>query len=269
MTLETVCRLPEKIECNYPIIFVDASIFGFDLPELDEYSCTHENLQHLLYEGVQSLDALSHQHFRRLHEQLGSLRSFVLTTKPSIIPEVFQEVKTGHDLLNTQAAYFRRTLKYISDEEDTHRFEMIKALDVLCKDTYKFLHLLNENRFSLPQDELFSALKNTAIRYSSDLVLKSCRSKSRNSRHPQFLGEELETDQKIVATAVWSAYNQNTLAITNDSGIMTLSSRVISGLSRSRVLDSCGNAIHPPHNNIAFYNPRANLRYNYNFKPQV
>ena len=74
----------------------------------------------------------------------------------------------------------------------------------------------------------------TARKRSRDLVLKTRQSK-KSLREPVHLGEELETDRHMVATAFVLAYTHPVMIITRDKGMENLTGRVYEELVHERI----------------------------------
>ena len=108
--------------------------------------------------------------------------------------------------------------------------------------------------FNQEQNLNYGNFLNMARNYSKDLKRQSIIGKTNRLKHPSLTGSELETDQKIVASACILAYEMPVTIYTLDKGILTLVERI-----RERTSWADNRARYGikelPQNNIGVYNP--------------
>ena len=185
------------------------------------------SLTESLYHG---LGGLSSVQFSTLEERIKRISQMnLLLSKPElvVIDEVEKEVKEHFRIVNTQCEYLSDAFilstysrwKSKSGKKRGKRGTGSKKIDLLKHYRDEFFHFANGIRNRGPRKYLSIAhhdsLVGIAESYSKDLKrLESGR--KMNLETPVLIGEKLNTDVQIIATAFTLAYEKDVLILTTD-----------------------------------------------------
>lgn len=198
-------------------------------------------LSHILYEGVGGLEMLNPALLSRRMNRFVELSQLVQTHDIVTIPQVHKEIERHLKILNGQHAFLKNEI-YESTVEGELCGSMADALDTDVRYYTNMLDIINAHNLSLHQfmnrltttsnappvderDARYIQFLDFARRFSKDLVTRSHRRKE-NSRHQVYLGEELETDQRLIATLFVLAYKRPVALLTCDNGLDELARRM-------------------------------------------
>lgn len=210
-------------------------------------------LANILYEGIDGLEALDPVLLSLRMNRLIELSQLMQRYEVTAIPQVCTEIRRHFKILNGQHAFLTNELREVMREGDENMRYHAGVLDIINSynlELHRFLGKLvktSEHYAVQEQDARYAPFIDMARCFSKDLIRRTRRAKER-LRHPVHLGEELETDQHLVATSFVLAYQKPVTVLTRDNGQEELARRIYEVLVRkgnSEILET-GSADIPP-----------------------
>lgn len=221
------------------------------------------SLSELLYNGIDGLEMVDPTIVTSRIGRLQDIERLRRTNQILLIPQVCQEADKHLQILNTQTSYItseiREMKSEIEPEDYSYYRDLIENIHSYNLTLHQFFQKIRKdkqqttlcNRVSSPYLELLSTARNR----SKDLLEKTYVRKE-NHRHPVHLGEDLETDQHLAATAFTLAYTNPVTLVTGDNGLIELVRRVYESIHLGHVRTPCRTQIHrvPPYT-VNCFNP--------------
>ncbi len=222
--------LEEKV--NGDVILIDTSVIT-----------PHENTQFatLLYEGLACFETLDLELITRRFERLQELSRLIDAQEVITIPQVCTEIRYHLKTLNDRQLHLTSELReyiqeYPDDEIQYYRsvLDCITSYNVALFRFIKKLQACSKTPGTYDEQAKYNDFMDIAREKSFDLMLDKRRAKEERGGRVN-LGEKLETDRHLVATAFVRAYTQPVTLLTRDNGIEILTGRVYEELIHDNV----------------------------------
>jgi hypothetical protein len=228
-----------KTNLNGETVLLDTSLVSAGSSEGDG------DILRILYGGIHDLRFIPIEAIDQRVLALNELAEICSSHRIYVTKEVEQELNEGLDQLNGHVSFlkgrkraFRKHIDKRRNRWHSENDDRIGRLDDYSNALYAFVHQLRyddpEHDFDEQDKRLYGLFLREAENRSKDLQKRKRAQRERKMDNPLLLGEELQTDAKIVATAYVLSYRGDVTIITNDIGIHTLSRRIGDSFSELR-----------------------------------
>jgi hypothetical protein len=194
----------------------------------------HFSVIEQLYSGLEGLRKIHPDQVRKEIELFEELRGYFSARRIKTIEEVLEEQRRGLNLLNAHYQFIRDIDKLHGsrngrkDRLTSEDLQDLERIDKLSNQLYKLIRTARRRLVTFSDgDEEYKKNFEKAMNYSIDLSRNSIRRKSLREKSPIFLGDSLQTDQKLVAAAYTLASRGTpTMILTRDQGMQALAERL-------------------------------------------
>lgn len=229
-----------KRDCPTDVILLDGGFLQPPHPNCD-------SLPDRLYWGIGSLETISTTEVENLINHLSSAR-YLFDKTTHVLPEVMTEFGIYLTILNDQVSFIGKRLSKRDNRDDgqDHREKVYTLLTQYTKNVYCFQRLMQTGNkfvsFEGNRQRYFDGIYSLVMTQCSDMLARDEIRKS-NKRSSKYAKVDLNTDMKIVASALVMSEEQPVTIATRDKYL---------GVLLDRMGDCINEGLLPPTKNVMY-----------------